>query len=131
MDENKRYLAKYADLRSFAYNQIETLVKRQERTKRNSLTNNNMNVYKQLIEKERKQWQEERQRKDQVVDEAQAKVLQLTNQVKYLNEQVAELEADISLREECESKVNSYVEELVEKNKELQMKYDYVVSQNK
>ena len=66
-----------------------------------------------------------------MVDEAQAKVLQLTNQVKYLNEQVAELEADISLREECESKVNSYVEELVEKNKELQMKYDYVVSQNK
>ena len=28
-EENKRYLAKYADLRAFAYNQIESLVKRQ------------------------------------------------------------------------------------------------------
>ena len=28
MDENKRYLSKYADLRAFAYNQIESLVKK-------------------------------------------------------------------------------------------------------
>jgi hypothetical protein len=57
MDENKRYLAKYSDLRNFAYNQIETLVRRSEKQKRfggASITNNNINVYKQLIEKERK-----------------------------------------------------------------------------
>lgn len=29
MEENKRYLSKYADLRGFAYNQIESLVKKQ------------------------------------------------------------------------------------------------------
>jgi hypothetical protein len=63
MDENKRYLSKYSDLRNFAYTQIETLVKRSERTKRvggATINNNNINLYKQLIEKERKQWTEER-----------------------------------------------------------------------
>jgi len=28
MDENKRYLAKYSDLRNFAYSQIENLVRK-------------------------------------------------------------------------------------------------------
>jgi hypothetical protein len=62
MDENKRYLAKYSDLRNFAYSQIENLVRRSEKQKKvgSSITNNNINVYKQLIEKERKQWQDER-----------------------------------------------------------------------
>jgi hypothetical protein len=49
MDENKRYLAKYSDLRNFAYNQIETLVRRSEKQKRfggATVTANNINVYK-------------------------------------------------------------------------------------
>ena len=61
MEENKRYLAKYSDLRNFAYNQIENLVRRQtnlSKTRRignsTSLNTNSINVYKQLIEKERK-----------------------------------------------------------------------------
>ena len=54
MDENKRYLAKYSDLRNFAYSQIENLIRRQNNlTKANrnagssqSLNANSMNVYK-------------------------------------------------------------------------------------
>ena len=48
MDENKRYLAKYSDLRNFAYGQIENLVRRNEKQKRGGamMTNNNISVYK-------------------------------------------------------------------------------------
>ena len=75
MEENKRYLAKYSDLRNFAYTQIENLVRKHTNLSKNSraggphpsLNNNSVNVYKQLIEKERKQWQEERRNKDQFI----------------------------------------------------------------
>ena len=79
MDENKRYLAKYSDLRTFAYSQIENLVRKQNnmsKTRRvgpsTTLNSNSINIYKQLIEKERKQWQEERNRKDQFLTDIQA-----------------------------------------------------------
>jgi len=49
----------------------------------------------------------------------QGKVSQNSNQITYLNSQVAEHEADIQMREECEAKINEYVQELVEKNMQL------------
>ena len=76
MDENKRHLAKYSDLRVFAYNQIESLVKKHENVGRRNgrfggqgapnmaLNNSSISVYKQMMEKERKQWNDERKRRE-------------------------------------------------------------------
>jgi len=120
MHENKRYLAKYSDLRSFAYTQIENLVKKNELQAkgRRSITSNtasasNLNIYKNLIEKERKQWQDERQRKEDFISDIQSKVLQMSNQLEYMQHQIDSLESEQNMREECEAKVNSYVQELI------------------
>jgi hypothetical protein len=113
MLENKRYLAKYSDLRSFAYTQIENLVKKNELQAkgRRSITStpasaNNLNIYKNLIEKERKQWQDERQRKEDFISDIQSKVLQMSNQMEYMQQQIDSLESEQNMREECEAKVN-------------------------
>lgn len=93
MHENKRYLAKYSDLRSFAYSQIENLVKKndQQAKGRRSLLNTtgpggsaNINIYKNLIEKERKQWQDERLRKEEFISDIQKKVLLMSNQMEQM-----------------------------------------------
>ena len=125
-EENKRYLSKYSDLRAFAYTQIENLVRKQQtmaKSKRvgpsTTLNQNNINVYKQLIEKERKQWMEERNQKDAFINQIQDKVRQVSGESEFFKGQVTELESDIQMREECEGKVNEYVQELVEKNQEL------------
>jgi hypothetical protein len=62
LEENKRYLAKYSDLRIFAYQQIEWLIRKNQG--KQVMNKNSLNIYKQLIDKERKQWNEERARKE-------------------------------------------------------------------
>ena len=127
MHENKRYLAKYSDLRSFAYGQIENLVKKndQQAKGRRSLANttgpggsSNINIYKNLIEKERKQWQDERLRKEDFISDIQKKVLQMSNQMEDMQNQIGSLESEQAMREECEAKVNLYVQELVQTSRE-------------
>ena len=54
LEENKRYHAKYVDMREFAYTQVESLMRQLNSKKRQSIQNSNLNVYKQLFEKERK-----------------------------------------------------------------------------
>lgn len=71
------------------------------------------------MEKERKQWQDERSRKDAFLAETQGKVQILGNQVEDMKEQIEQLESDLAIRAECEEKVNEYVQELVKKNQEL------------
>ena len=44
----------------------------------------------------------------------------MSNQITFLKEEQTRMEADLNLRDECEAKVNDYVQELVNKNKELQ-----------
>jgi len=109
MEENKRYLSKYADLRAFAYNQIESLVRKQAQAKSSrysraggggalsstSINANSLNVYKQMMEKERKQWQEERSRKDAYIAEVQATVLKQSNEMGFMKKQTDDLESDI------------------------------------
>ena len=64
---------------------------------------------KKRIEKERKQWHEERQRKDAYVGQIQSQVLQLNNQISSLKEDYRQVQADLAVKEETESKVQSYV----------------------
>ncbi len=52
-----------------------------------SVNQTSVNVYKNLIEKERKQWNEERQRKQQQMDEATSKVKMQGEQIASLQEQ--------------------------------------------
>ena len=70
--ENQRYHAKYADMREFAYTQIESLMRQLNSKKRNAIQNSNMHTYKQLFDKERKNWVEEREKTDQKVIEMQS-----------------------------------------------------------
>lgn len=60
MEENKRYHAKYVDIRDFAYKSVESLLKQLNKKQKNGVLNSNLNVYKQLYDKERKQWNDER-----------------------------------------------------------------------
>lgn len=46
LDENRRVLQKYSDIRHFAYQQIETLIRISNKKKNNNIQNNNMQVYK-------------------------------------------------------------------------------------
>ena len=69
--ENKRYHAKYVDMREFAYTSVESLMKQLNVRKKNVIQNSNLNVYKQLFDKERNQWLDEREKVDQKVDSLQ------------------------------------------------------------
>jgi hypothetical protein len=56
LEENKRYHARYVEMRDFAYSQIEMLLKQLNAKRKQTVQNTNLNVYKQLFDKERKQW---------------------------------------------------------------------------
>ena len=73
-----------------------------------------------MMEKERKHWQEERNRKDTYIGEIQANQLKISNQMTFMQKQIDELEQDIQMRDQCESKVNQYVQELIDKNTDLE-----------
>jgi len=48
-----------------------------------------------MMEKERKQWQEERSRKDTYIAEVQATVLKQSNEMSFMKKQTDDLESDI------------------------------------
>ena len=63
--ETRRILSKYSEMRVFAYQQIESHIKQMNRKKNNNIQNNNLQVYKQMIERERKHWNMELETKQQ------------------------------------------------------------------
>ena len=71
-----------------------------------AINQNSVAVYKQMMEKERKHWAEERARKDRYVEEIQEKALKLSNELVFSQKQIDDLEQDIQIRDQCESKVN-------------------------
>eukprot|EP00353_Schmidingerella_taraikaensis_P015246 CAMPEP_0185619122 /NCGR_PEP_ID=MMETSP0436-20130131/49441_1 /TAXON_ID=626734 ORGANISM="Favella taraikaensis, Strain Fe Narragansett Bay" /NCGR_SAMPLE_ID=MMETSP0436 /ASSEMBLY_ACC=CAM_ASM_000390 /LENGTH=75 /DNA_ID=CAMNT_0028258297 /DNA_START=708 /DNA_END=935 /DNA_ORIENTATION=- len=58
-------------MREFAYASVESLMRQLNARKNNAIQNSNLNVYKQLFDKERKQWLEEREKSEQKVDQLQ------------------------------------------------------------
>ena len=54
LDENRRYHSKYVEMRDFAYSQVEMLLRQLNQKRKNSVQNTNLNVYKQLFDKERR-----------------------------------------------------------------------------
>ena len=70
-EENRRYHAKYVDMREFSYSSVEQLMRQLNARKRNVIQNSNMSVYKQLFEKERKHWLDEKLKHEQAKDEMQ------------------------------------------------------------
>ena len=62
LSENRRIHNKYIEMRDFAYTQVETLLRQLNSKNKSSIQNTNLNVYKQLFEKERKQWSDEREK---------------------------------------------------------------------
>ena len=72
LEENKRYLLKYQDLRQFSYTHIEYLIRKNQG--KQVVNKNTLNIYKQLVEKERKHMAEEREKKDQFIQQVQSKV---------------------------------------------------------
>ena len=71
MAENKRYHSKYVDMREFSYTSVEQLMRQLNSKKKNAIQNSNLNVYKQLFDKERKHWLDERDKNDQKVENLQ------------------------------------------------------------
>ena len=69
MEENKRYHAKYVDIREFAYTSVENLLKNLNQKRKNVVQNSNLNVYKQLYDKERRHWHEEKAKFAQTLSE--------------------------------------------------------------
>ena len=67
--ENKRYHAKYIDMREFAYTSVESLMRQLNARNRNSIQNSNLNTYKQLFDKERKHWLDEKEKSDQQAEQ--------------------------------------------------------------
>ena len=54
-------------MRDFAYSQVEVLLRQLNQQRKNTVQNTNFNVYKQLFEKERRQWLEERDKQASVL----------------------------------------------------------------
>ena len=71
-EENKRFLAKYVDIREFAYTSVEALMKQLNAKKRNLIQNSNLNVYKQLFEKERQHLNQAKTQADESICKLQA-----------------------------------------------------------
>ena len=69
MEESKRYHAKYVDIREFAYSSVEALVRQLNTNGKNAVQNSNLNVYKQLYDKERKHWLDEKAKSAQTLTE--------------------------------------------------------------
>ena len=120
LEENKRYHLKYCDLRDFSYTQIETLVRQLNSKKKTSIQNSNLNVYKQLFEKERKQWLGEKEKSDEALGKLQERTMTIDKEMREHKERVQQLVEEIQQRNDCEAKVQEYVQTLIAKNKELQ-----------
>lgn len=120
LEENKRYQAKYVDMREFAYTSVEQLMKQLNARKKNAIQNSNLNVYKQLFDKERKQWLEEKEKVDEKVESLQDICHKQTNELKQSREQVKQMREEMRERDGCEAKVQEYVQTLIEKNKQLE-----------
>eukprot|EP00347_Sterkiella_histriomuscorum_P005576 403356080 len=117
--ENRRILLKYQEMRNFAYQQIEQHIKQLNKKKNNNIQNNNLTVYKQMIERERKHWQYEIEQKNQQISKQQFTVKEQESSISEMKERLKELEEEIETRETCEAKVQEYVKTLVEKNESL------------
>ena len=120
LEENKRYHLKYCDLRDFSYTQIETLVRQLNSKKKTSIQNSNLNVYKQLFEKERKQWLSEKEKSDEALSKLQEKTMSMDKEMKEQKQRVQQMVEEIQQRNDCEAKVQEYVQTLIAKNKELE-----------
>ena len=75
-----------------------------------------------MVERERKQWQSELDKRREESDTIQQKVKSCEDEIKELSERIKELEEEIDTRETCEAKVQEYVKTLVKRNDELQKK---------
>ena len=69
----------------------------------------NLNVYKQVMDRERKHFDTEIASKSNQVEEALAKTKRLNSENDSLKQRVAELEQEIVEREACEAQVQEYV----------------------
>ena len=105
LEENKRYHMKYCDLRDFSYTQIETLVRQLNSKKKSSVQNSNLNVYKQLFEKERKQWMQEKEKSDEALSRLQDAAASQDKDLKEQKQKTKSLMEEVEQRSECEAKI--------------------------
>ena len=84
--------------------------------KKNAIQNSNLNVYKQLFDKERKQWLDEKEKIDQKVESMQDITYGQTNELKQYKEELGKLREEMIERDGCEAKVQEYVQTLIAKN---------------
>lgn len=103
-------LSKYSEMRAFAYAQLENLIVQSQKLKGPQANmSNNLNVYKQVMDRERKHFETETASKSAQIEEALAKTKRLNSENDMLKQKVAELEQEIVEREACEAQVQEYV----------------------
>ena len=73
--------------------------------KKNGIQNSNLNVYKQLFDKERKQWLDEKEKTEQKVDQMQSACYKEAGEFKFIKEEVDKLREELVNRDEVEAKV--------------------------
>ena len=61
--------------------------------------NSNLNLYKQLFDKERKQWLDEREKSEQKVDQMQGTCYKQDTALKQANEEVTRLREELADRD--------------------------------
>ena len=71
LEENKRTSTRYSDLREFAYSSIESLLRHLNTKNKQLIQNSNLNVYKQLFEKERKHFMEAKSENEKSIEKMQ------------------------------------------------------------
>jgi len=76
-------------------------------------------VYKQLFDKERKHWLDEKEKASAGLDQMQATCHKQNKQLKSVNEDNERLKEELEDRNQCEAKVQEYVQTLISQNNEL------------
>ena len=107
-------LQKYSEVRALAYTQIEQLIVQQQKLKPTSQVTTNLNVYKQVMDRERKHWEHELHQKTQALEDALIRAKRLDTDNFTLKSRISDFESEIMERDACEAKVQDYVKQLLE-----------------
>ena len=86
-------------MREFAYTQVESLMRQLNSKKRNAIQNSNMQTYKQLFDKERKNWLDEKQKADQNASKMQASCHKQDQDLKRAKEEIERLREELKDRD--------------------------------
>ncbi|TNV79891.1 hypothetical protein FGO68_gene12047 [Halteria grandinella] len=113
-EENRRMLSKYSEMRAFAYSQLESLIVQSQKLRpNNQQAMQNLQVYKQVMERDKRHWEHELTQRQTQLENAFDKAKRLDSENLVLKSRIEELEQEIVEREACEAQVQEMVKQLL------------------